>query len=107
VRRIRRPPGARRRLPLLAILAVALDATIMRLRGYRLGLGVIVRCRSGHVFTTIWLPRGSLKSIRLGWSRFQRCPVGKHWSLVTPVKQSGLTAGRKRSAAEHRDIRIP
>ncbi len=48
-----------------------------------------------------------LKSVRLGWWRFQRCPVGKHWSLVTPVKQSELTEEEKRTASENKDIRIP
>jgi hypothetical protein len=35
----------------------------------------IVRCTRGHLFTTIWIPGVSLKSIRIGFVRFQRCPV--------------------------------
>ena len=57
---------------------------IARRRGYNFGRNTIVRCRQGHLFTTTWIPGASLKAIRLGWARFQRCPVGHHWSLVTP-----------------------
>jgi hypothetical protein len=59
------------------------------------------------LFTTIWIPGASVKSLRLGWWRFQHCPVGSHWSIVTPVKKSDLTEEQKRSAGEHKDIRIP
>jgi hypothetical protein len=76
-------------------------------RGYNMGGNVVVRCRQGHLFTTIWVPGASIKSLRLGWARFQHCPVGKHWSLVTPVKPDDLTDEQRRSAAENRDIRIP
>ena len=79
----------------------------MRARGYRMGRNVIVRCRQGHLYTTIWLPGGSLKSVRFGFWRFQRCPVGRHWSIVTPVKKSELTEDARRIAGETRDIRIP
>jgi hypothetical protein len=33
--------------------------------------------------------------------------VGKHWSFVTPVKESELTEDERRIAHETRDIRIP
>ncbi len=79
----------------------------MRLRGYRIGGSVVVRCRQGHLFTTIWLPGVSLKSLKLGWWRFQYCPVGHHWSLVTPVRESDLTEADKRFARDHRDIPLP
>jgi len=77
------------------------------LRTGRPGGNVAVRCRSGHVFTTIWLPGLSLNSIRLGWWRIQRCPVGRHWSLVSPVKESDLGLRERRGAHRHRDLRIP
>ena len=76
-------------------------------RGYGVGGNVVVRCQQGHLFTTIWIPGASLKSLRLGWWRFQRCPVGSHWSLVTPVKGSELTEEDKRLARTTEDIRIP
>ena len=72
-----------------------------------MGGNVVVRCRRGHLFTTIWVPGVSLKSVRLGWWRFQRCPVGGHWSLVTPVKESGLSEEERRSAHAVKDARIP
>jgi hypothetical protein len=66
-----------------------------------------VRCRRGHLFTTLWIPGASFKSIRLGWWRLQRCPVGRHWSIVTPVNRSELADAERRSAAAWKDIRIP
>jgi len=85
----------------------ALGTVVARRRGYPMGGRVIVRCREGHLFTTIWVPGASAKSLRLGWWRFQRCPVGEHWSIVTPVKASSLTEDERRTAGEHRDIAIP
>jgi hypothetical protein len=67
----------------------------------------VVRCRKDHLFTTIWIPAASVKSLRLGWWRVQRCPVGHHWSLVTPVNEADLSDDQRRVASEHRDIRIP
>jgi hypothetical protein len=82
-------------------------ATILaRRRGYRFGTNLVVRCRRGHLFTTIWIPGLSVKSIRLGWWRFQRCPVGPHWSIVVPVKDNDLTDDERRLAAGRRDTRI-
>ncbi|MGC9961436.1 MAG: hypothetical protein ABSE47_05985 [Acidimicrobiales bacterium] len=66
----------------------------------------IVRCSKGHVFTTVWLPGASLTAVRLGGARYQRCPVGKHWSFVQPVKEGDLTDEERRSAEEHRG-RLP
>ena len=98
----------RRIVLLLGIVAAMVAGTIVaRRRGYPIGGQVVVRCRQGHLFTTLWVPGVSIKSIRLGWWRFQWCPVGRHWSLVTPVNEAGLTEDERRFAAEHRDIRIP
>lgn len=77
-----------------------------RRRGYTLGTHQIVRCSKGHVFTTVWIPGGSLKAVRLGWARFQRCPVGRHWSLVRPVREDELSDEERRSAEQYRD-RVP
>ncbi len=97
-----------RRLTLiLALTAILVEVVVMRLRGYRIAGNVVVRCRQGHLFTTIWIPGGSLKSLRLGWWRFQHCPVGNHWSIVTPISESELTEDAKRIARQNRDIRIP
>jgi hypothetical protein len=97
----------RRRVIIAALGAVVLEGSMLWLRTSRVGGNVIVRCREGHLFTTIWLPGASLKSLRLGWWRFQRCPVGHHWSLVTPVRESELTAEERRLAHSRKDIRIP
>jgi hypothetical protein len=42
-----------------------------------------VRCSAGHLFTTIRVPLGSLKAVRLGLTRYQYCPVGHHWASVS------------------------
>jgi hypothetical protein len=89
-------------------LALALaEPVAMKLRGYPIGGNLVVRCRRGHVFTTLWIPGVSVKAIRLGWWRVQRCPVGNHWSVVTPIRTSELTAGDRRRARRHRDVRLP
>ena len=85
----------------------AVATVAARALGYRVGGRVIVRCRQGHLFTTIWIPGPSLKALRLGWWRVQRCPVGRHWTLVRPVKESGLTKSEKRAAEKHKDFAIP
>jgi hypothetical protein len=78
-----------------------------RRRGYSIGGECVVRCLRGHLFTTIWLPGGSLKAIRLGWLRIQWCPVGEHWTVVSPVRDGDLTPSEKWFAQQHRDIRLP
>jgi hypothetical protein len=37
----------------------------------------------------------------------QCCPVGNHWSLVTPVEEPELTDKKRRFASEHHDIAMP
>ncbi|HWF50258.1 MAG TPA: hypothetical protein VG294_06380 [Solirubrobacteraceae bacterium] len=98
---------SRRRLLIVLVAADIVATVVMRRLGYRLGPDTVVRCRQGHLFTTIWIPGASVKSLRLGWWRFQWCPVGRHWTLVIPVKESELTDDERRLAAEHKDIRIP
>jgi hypothetical protein len=80
-------------LPVIAVVIIA--KVVFSLRKGRPGIAgeVTVRCGKGHVFTTIWSPLGSLTSVRLGPVRFQRCPVGPHWSLVRPVDDADLTDG--------------
>jgi hypothetical protein len=90
-----------------AVGAVVVEGSMLWLRTSRVGGNIIVRCREGHLFTTIWLPGGSLKSLRLGWWRFQRCPVGHHWSLVTPVRESELTEEERQLAHTRKDTRVP
>jgi len=97
----------RSRPPFTIVAVLALATVVMRRRGYRTGGNVVVRCREGHLFTTTWIPGASLQSARLGWRRFQHCPVGQHWSLVAPVKESALTKEELRSARDNKDVRLP
>jgi hypothetical protein len=103
------PPQRRKGLRrlIIAVGIIALESVAMRLRGYRVGRNVIVRCQSGHLFTTTWIPGASLKSLRFLWWRVQRCPVGRHWTVITPVRESDLSAWQRRSAHRHRDSPVP
>ena len=97
----------RKRAGIFATTMILAEAVGVWLRAGRPGGNVVVRCRQGHVFTTLWVPGVSVKAVRLGWWRFQRCPVGGHWSWVTPVRESALSGGERRSARQHHDIRVP
>ena len=97
----------KRRVAIVVIGMYVLGTILARLRGYRFGRDVIVRCHQGHLFMTVWIPGISFKALRLGWWRLQRCPVGNHWALVSPVKEDDLSEDEKRLAAEVRDTQIP
>jgi hypothetical protein len=99
--------SGRRKLLVIGIGAVVFEALTLKLRSGRLAGNVVVRCRKGHLFTTIWIPGASAKSLRLGFWRYQRCPVGHHWSKVTPVREANLSPPELSAAHEHKDIRIP
>ena len=86
---------------------VAGATLVSRRLGGNLVANTIVRCRKGHLFTTIWIPGVKLKELDLIVARIQRCPVGKHWSLVVPVKEANLTDEERQLAREHHDIRVP
>ena len=67
-----------------------------------------VRCSAGHLFTTIWIPLLSLKALRLGWKRYQYCPVGHHWATVTRLDTDAApTPEELAKAAGVHDVRIP
>ncbi len=94
--------------PLLITASVLVIATVAARRaGYKVGGNTVVRCRQGHLFTTLWIPGVKLKAIDLGIVRIQHCPVGHHWTLVVPVRDADLTDEERHVAAEHHDIRIP
>jgi hypothetical protein len=93
---------------ILIAAVVAVGGTLIARRlGYNLGVNTVVRCRQGHMFTTIWIPGVKFKSLDLVVARVQRCPVGQHWSLVVPVRDKDLTEAELESARAHQDIRIP
>ena len=105
-RRRSRRRSRRQRLLLLAV-SVLPEVIVLRRRGYPPAGSVVVRCWEEHLFTTVWVPGVSVKALRLGPWRVQRCPVGQHWSIVTPVSRSDLTEQQNRAAADSRDIRLP
>jgi hypothetical protein len=93
---------------LVAVVGVLVGGTLLARRaGYKVGGHVVVRCRQGHLFTTLWVPGVKLKAIDLGVVRIQRCPVGHHWTAVVPVRDSDLTDDERLAAARHHDIRLP
>jgi hypothetical protein len=100
---------AKRRLAVFAVVVTGyVVGTILATRqGYSFGKDTVVRCRQGHVFTTVWIPGASVKSLRLGFWRVQWCPVGRHVDLVHPVKGADLTDAERSSAAAHHDVMVP
>ena len=100
-------PSSKTKLIPAVIGALVAFTLIARRLGYNLGGNVVVRCRKGHLFTTIWIPGIKLKAIDLGIARVQHCPIGNHWSLVVPVRNRDLTDEQRQAAAKHHDARIP
>jgi hypothetical protein len=94
-------------LALGAASVAAETAVVARRRGSLFALDTVVRCRGGHLFTTWWIPAASVKSLRLGWWRLQRCPVGAHWSVVVPVQVTALSPAERRAASVRHDVRLP
>jgi hypothetical protein len=77
-------------------------------RGYSgMGGDTIVRCSRDHLFTTLWIPGSSVKAVRLGYKRYQRCPVCKKWRIVVPVPDDELTDEDRQVAAAHHDTKLP
>ncbi|HEY5120957.1 MAG TPA: hypothetical protein VII84_05235 [Acidimicrobiales bacterium] len=93
----------------VAVVAVWFPTKVLRRRQVKTpgSSDVVVRCAKGHLFTTIWIPGASFKSVRLGFKRYQHCPVGHHWSVVTPVSATELSEAERTEAARVHDIRIP
>jgi hypothetical protein len=92
----------------VAVLVAWMVVVVRRTGGGNGAAGrVVVRCRDGHVFTTIWVPLASFKAIRLGPLRFQYCPVGGHWTFVVPVPPSELTSLERRMAQRYDDGPVP
>lgn len=92
---------------MVVIGALAALTLVARRGGYKLGADTAVRCRQGHLFSTIWIPGVKLKALDLGVARLQRCPVGKHWSLVVPVRTADISDEEREFARSHRDVRLP
>jgi hypothetical protein len=91
-----------------AVVACYVAGTIVAVRrGYSFGRNTVVRCRQGHLFTTTWIPGGSLKAVRLGPWRVQWCPIGRHVDLVHPVRNADLTDAEREFAISHHDVMVP
>jgi hypothetical protein len=91
----------------LIVFALLLEPVTLWLRGRPIGGRLVVSCRRGHLFRTLWIPSVSVKVLRLGFLRIQRCPVGRHWSIVTPVRESELSERERRLAAWYPSSWIP
>lgn len=78
----------------------------MKRRGMTFGKNVVVRCSSGHMYTTIWIPGVSLKAVRWGSRRIQFCPEGKHWAMTRQVFGAELNPEVIQQAQQVHDVRI-
>jgi len=87
----------------VALGAFVLGALIARRKGFTKHGEVVVRCRQGHLFTTVWTSRLSKRRLDLGFARIQRCPEGNHLTIVTPVDDATLTKEEKKQAKQLRD----
>ncbi|MEV0845475.1 hypothetical protein AB0J21_06220 [Streptomyces sp. NPDC049954] len=62
----------------------------------------IVRCSAGHLFTATWLPMIGLRSLRVSpHRRYARCPVERHWSMVTKTDPATLSEAELTEAQAH------
>ena len=89
------------------VAAYAVGTVIAVRHGYKFGRSVPVRCRDGHLFSTVWIPGVSVKALRFGPWRVQWCPVGRHVTVVTLLRDADLTQDERESAARQHDISIP
>lgn len=81
----------------LGLVVVGVNVLVRRM-GYSIPGRTVVRCKQGHLFRTTWIAGGSLKAVRLGpLTRYQRCPVGRHWAVVHPVKEQDLSDEDRRA----------
>jgi len=88
--------------------SVVVVNVIVRRRGYAIPGKTVVRCARSHLFTTTWVEGGSLRAVRLGpLTRYQRCPVGRHWAVVHPVNDEDLTDEQRRIARQGSDSPAP
>ena len=97
----------KRRALAMAAAVVTVEALLLHRRTGRFAGNVVVRCREGHTFTTLWIPGASVKAVRFGWWRLQRCPVGHHWSIVSPVREAELGEQELGDAQAVHDLPVP
>ena len=71
------------------------------------GSDTVVRCCAHHLFTTSWAADSGFTVGRYGPMRFERCPVTRHWSLVTPARTDELTEEQQQAGAAFHGARVP
>jgi hypothetical protein len=67
----------------------------------------IVRCSQGGLFESKWIPLISVKAVRLGRRRWQRCPVHRRWEMVQRVDEQTLSDQDRAEAARYPAGRLP
>ncbi len=90
----------------LVIVAVVVVVVQTLVRRHPDRYDVVVECADGHRYSTYWIPAASYKAIRLGTTRYQRCPVGRHWARTHKVDPFSLTAAELHAARAIHDRRI-
>ncbi len=91
----------------IVVLGLVVVAGVLGARQRGQGFERIARCGRGHLFTSTVVPGASIKAIRLWNRRFQRCPVGGHWTLVEFVDPASLTPEEREAARSVHDARVP
>ena len=59
---------------------------------------VVVRCTTGHLFSTEWVNLASFKAIRLGRRRYQKCLVCGRFRMVEKVSRQDIGEAQYREA---------
>jgi len=90
-------------LVILLSIGAVLGWMVAAARRRRPGTTVVVRCLGGHVFTTEWAPSGLFRPLGPVPVRPQHCPVGDHWTVVTPVRPEDLTLGEWQVARRYHE----
>ncbi len=78
------------------LFAVVVVNVLVRRKGYAIPGRTAVRCGQGHLYRETWIEGGSFTAVRLGpLRRYERCPIGHHWSIVHPVRDDELMPGER------------
>ena len=92
-------------LPALALIAFQLVGEYLA-REHPDRFDPVVECGAGHRYRSIWVPGGSLKAVRWFGRRWQRCPVGRHWSWTRRVDPDRLSPNDLQAASAMHDLRV-
>jgi hypothetical protein len=86
--------------PLVVVGALAALTLVARGRGYKLGTDTVVRCRQGHLFSTIWIPGVKLKALDLAWRGCSAVPLASTGASSFPSARQP-SATRNASSLAH------